>query len=158
MVEYFDVVDKKDRVVGKASREEVHKSREWHKAVYVFVFNSRGEMFLQERSDDKDMEPGVWTCSVSGHPSSGQSYIEAAIRETEEEIGVRVKPKPLFFMKYEPYRHHLWIFEARHDGPFKLDPNEIKSGRFVSMEELKKEVKEKPERFSPEFLKILERF
>ena len=157
-MEYFDVVDDSDRVIGKGPRPEVHMTGKWHRAIYVFVFNSKGELFLQERSDSKDSEPGLWTCSVSGHLSSGQTYADAAIRETHEEIGVEVKPEPLFYLTYEPYRHHLWIFRAVHDGPFNLDPGEVKSGRFISMGSLRKEVQANPERFSQEFLKILESF
>ena len=158
MVEYFDIVDENDRVVGRAPRAVVHKERKWHRAVYVFVFNLRGELFIQLRSDKKDMEPGVWTCSVSGHLSSGETYMEAAINETEEEIGVSVNPQPLFFMKYEPYRQHLWIFRTNHEGPFKLNPEEVVGGRFISMDKLRKEMKEKPDNFSPEFMEILKRF
>ncbi len=157
MVEYFDVVDGDDRVIGREPRPDVHRKGKWHRAIYVFVFNSKGELFLQERSSTKDSEPGLWTCSVSGHPSSGQGYAEAAERETREEIGVDVKPEFLISMKYEPYRHHLMVFRACHDGPFTLDPDEVKSGRFVSMDKLRKEIKKNPERFSREFLRILER-
>lgn len=158
MVEYFDIVDESDRIVGRAPRAVVHRERKWHRVVYVFVFNSRGELFIQLRSNKKDMEPGVWTCSVSGHLSSRETYKEAAIKETEEEIGVSVKPRPLFFMEYEPYRQHLWIFRAENEGPFRLDHEEVADGRFISMDKLRKEVKENPENFSPEFMEILKRF
>lgn len=157
MPEYFDITDENDKIVDRAERQEAHKKRLWHRAVYVFVFNSKGELFLQQRSDDKDTEKGLWTCSASGHPTSGQGCTEAATRETEEEIGVKVAPKEILSMKYPPYGHHLRIFRAEHDGPFRLDPSEVKAGRFVSMDELRKEIDDSPGRFSPEFIAVLEK-
>jgi 16S rRNA (adenine1518-N6/adenine1519-N6)-dimethyltransferase len=157
MEEMFDIVDSDDRVVGQAPRPEVHRKGQWHRAVYIFVFNSRGELFLQERSDEKFNEPGLWTCSVSGHPSAGQGYKEAAVRETREEIGVSVDPREILRMEYSPYRHRLVIFRASHDGPFTLDPAEVKGGRHISLEKLNDEIRENPGDFSPEFLTILKR-
>lgn len=157
MIEMFDIVDENDNVIDSKPRPEVHEKGLWHRAVYVFVYNSKGELFLQLRSDTKDMEPGVWTCSASGHASSGQTYEEAAIAETKEEIGVDVDPEYLFFMKYEPYRQHLKIYKAKHEGPFKLDPEEVSDGRFITMKKLKEEIEKDPDNFSPEFIEILKR-
>ena len=158
MEEHFDVVDENDRVVGKALRSEVHGKGMWHRAIYVFVFNSQVELFIQQRSDNKDVEPGLWDCSVTGHPSSGERYDEAAIREAEEEIGVRISPIRLFFMKYGPYQHHVWIYRAEHDGPFTLDPEEVKGGRFISLKRLEKDMEGNPGKYSPEFRDIFRRF
>ncbi len=158
MPEYFDVVDEYDRVTGKTTRDEAHKKGEWHRVVYVFVFNSRGEVFIQHRSDNKDPDPGLWTSSASGHVSSGQSYNEAAIRETEEELGVKVEVKPLFYMKHESLKHHIWVFEAHHDGPFRLQAKEVQGGKFVSLEELKNLLREKGSMFAPEFHKVFASF
>ena len=55
--EFFDVVDERDRVIGRAPRSEVH-ARGWlHRAVHIFVFNSRGELLVQRRSAAMDMFP-----------------------------------------------------------------------------------------------------
>ena len=158
MVEWFDIVDEQDKVIGKAPRPEVHAKGLWHRAVYVMVFNSKGELFLQLRSKDKDVEPGVWTCSASGHLSSGETYDEAALKDTFEEIGVEVKPERLFRFTYRPYRQHLWIYKANHEGPFKLDPEEVADGKWVSMGFLMKDTEANPENYSPEFIQILKRF
>jgi len=158
MVEMFDIVDEKDKVIGKAPRPEVHAKGLWHRAVYVMVFNSKGELFLQLRSNDKDVEPGVWTCSSSGHLSSGETYDEAAVKETFEEIGIEVRPKRLFKLMYEPYHQHLWIYKAEHEGPFKLDPVEVADGKWVTMESLMEDIVANPENYSPEFIQILKKF
>lgn len=87
-VEYFDVVDIFDRVVGLAPRHYIHANKLFHRAVHIFVFNSNGELFLQKRSMDKDSAPGKWVSSCSGHVDSGEYYYDAAVRELGEEIGL----------------------------------------------------------------------
>ncbi|KAB2645097.1 MAG: NUDIX domain-containing protein, partial [Verrucomicrobia bacterium] len=72
--EWFDVVDESDRVISKALRKDVHAKRLLHRAIHVFVFNKAGEIFLQKRSLLKDMCPGLWDSSCSGHVDSGEDY------------------------------------------------------------------------------------
>ena len=70
--EYFDVVDLADRVIGRATRNEVHQKGLYHRAVHVLVFNSQGQLFLQKRSASKDTFPGKWDSSASGHLCAGE--------------------------------------------------------------------------------------
>src|SRR5690349_12357388 len=86
--EIFDVVDEHDRVVGQAPRSVVHAQKLLHRAVHVFVLNSRSELLLQKRSALKDEYPLCYTSSASGHLSAGESYEAAAPRELKEELGL----------------------------------------------------------------------
>ena len=63
-----------------------------HRAVHILVFNQRGELFLQKRSMSKDNDPGMWDSSAAGHVDSGESYLDCATREIEEELGVEFSP------------------------------------------------------------------
>src|SRR5580658_3200257 len=92
--EFFDVVDERDAVVGRASRREVHAHRLMHRAVHVLVFDDTGRVFLQKRSMKKDIAPGLWDSSCSGHVDSGESYDVAAVREFAEELGVALAGPP----------------------------------------------------------------
>ncbi len=66
--EIFDVVDEEDKVIGRATRGEVHQNKRLiHRSVGVVIFNSRGEIFLQQRSKTKDTDPLKWTISCTGH-------------------------------------------------------------------------------------------
>ncbi|MEM2163987.1 MAG: hypothetical protein QXR62_06180 [Candidatus Bathyarchaeia archaeon] len=65
--EHLYVVDENDNVIGWASRGECHKRGLIHRSVYVIVLNDRGEVFLQKRSMSKDLYPGLYACSASGH-------------------------------------------------------------------------------------------
>src|SRR5215472_10054324 len=86
--EIFDVVDEHDRVVAQAPRSVVHAQKLLHRAVHIFVLNSRGELLLQKRSATKDEYPLCYTSSASGHLSAGETYETAAPRELAEELGL----------------------------------------------------------------------
>src|SRR5256885_1188600 len=92
--EWFDVVNEKDEVISRARRREVHAQGLWHRAVHVLVFNCHGAVFLQKRSMLKDLSPGLWDSSCSGHLDAGEDYDAAAVRELREEIGIAVTEPP----------------------------------------------------------------
>src|SRR5437764_14376788 len=99
--EIFDVVDQKDRIIGREARAEVHRRGLLHRAVHVLVFNSRGEIFLQKRSMSKDTFPGVWDSSASGHLDCGEDYDACALRELREEIGLNREKCPQRLFKID---------------------------------------------------------
>ena len=106
--EIFDVVDENDQVTGQNTRGEVHANRLLHRAVHVFVFNKRGDLLLQQRSMFKDVHPGVWDSSVSGHLDSGEDYAAAAVRELDEEMGIRVDEAPEEIARIAPCEETGW--------------------------------------------------
>jgi isopentenyldiphosphate isomerase len=87
--EMFDVVDQEDRVLFQSPRSVVHANHWLHRAVHIFVFNSRGELLIHRRSATKDEAPLKYTSSASGHLSAGEDYAIAAVRELEEELGLK---------------------------------------------------------------------
>ena len=87
--EIFDVVDQDDRVLFQSPRSVVHANHWLHRAVHIFVFNSKGELLIHRRSATKDEAPLKCTSSASGHLSAGEDYATAAVRELEEELGLR---------------------------------------------------------------------
>lgn len=88
--EVFDVVDAQDRVVGQATRSEVHARRLLHRAVHVFWVRDDGLLCLQRRSYGKDSCPGLLSTSCAGHLDAGEDYDRAALRELGEELGIVV--------------------------------------------------------------------
>ena len=80
-MEFLDVVNENDEVVGKASKKEIYEKSLTHRIVHVFVFNDKGEMVLQVRSKDSPFCPLYWDTAASGHVQSGESYEEAAFKE-----------------------------------------------------------------------------
>jgi 16S rRNA (adenine1518-N6/adenine1519-N6)-dimethyltransferase len=152
--EVFDVVDAEDQVVRTASRHTVHTEKLLHRAVHIFVFNRRGELFLQRRSRWKDMHPLKWDSSAAGHVNSGQNYDETAPRELEEELGVKAAVTLVgsISARQETGWEHVRLYSAAHDGPFTLEPAEIDTGGFFTLEQVSRWIASRPGDFANGFL------
>jgi isopentenyldiphosphate isomerase len=144
MTEYFVVVDRSDRIIGKASRKECHSNRNLiHRAVAVLVLNKKGGILLEKRSRKKDMEPGKWGL-VAGHVDIGESYDQAARREMKEEIGTSCeKLRGLFkiFFRTDRESEIIKCFSCVQEGPFKMNRQESDELRFFPEEKVKEAVK-----------------
>lgn len=139
--EWFDLVDPEGTVIGRALRSECHGNPELlHQAVHVFVIHpERGDLFLQQRSHLKDIQPGKWDTSVGGHVDAGEAPGEAVQRELGEELGVKgTQPEYLYrYLWQSPVESELIrSYRAYHPGPFTLQPEELDDGRFWSLEEI----------------------
>jgi isopentenyl-diphosphate Delta-isomerase len=156
--ELFDVCDEHDRVIGQAPRGEVHARGLLHRAVHIFVFNSREELLLHRRSTQKDEYPLRITSSASGHLAVGEDYATAAVRELEEELGLRA---PLdFAAKFPASRdtanEHTHLYLARSDAPPVPDPDEIAELEWATPAEVARRIADNPEDFTPPFLVLFE--
>lgn len=153
--EMFDVVDVNDVVMRQASRSTVHKERLFHRAVHVFVFNARGQLYLQRRSMTKDTAPGKWVSSCSGHVDAGEGYDSAASRELGEEIGLYEPAQMERVFKEAPCKQtgyeFVWLYDCRAEGPFILDPVEISEGQWIDVAHLNNWLKERPRDFAWSF-------
>ncbi|HSH95401.1 MAG TPA: NUDIX domain-containing protein [Roseimicrobium sp.] len=158
----FDVVNERDEVVGRERRSIVHRDKLLHRAVHIFVFNSRGEIFLQKRSMSKDSSPGLWDSSSSGHVDSGEDYDQSAVRELKEEIGLVVNTIPTRLFKIdqcpETAQEFVWVYSCESDGPFQLHPGEIERGDWFSVDHVSRWTQEKPQDFAPAFVLIWKEF
>jgi isopentenyl-diphosphate Delta-isomerase len=159
--EIFDVVNERDEVIDRRSRQEVHRLGLKHRAVHVLVFNQHGEVFLQKRSMSKDSCPGLWDSSASGHLDKGEDYDTCAMRELREEIGLHLAhpPKRLFKIeaRAETGQEFVWVYRCESDGPFTLHPEEIETGEWFSPAKVTQWMKERPQDFASAFLYIWER-
>lgn len=105
--ELFDVVDENDTVLYPLSRNEIHKLHLRHRAVHIFWLNQSGELCLQRRSYAKDNSPGLLSSSCAGHVDSGENYIQAAVREFREELGITIQSQDLTELDYAPCHERL---------------------------------------------------
>jgi 16S rRNA (adenine1518-N6/adenine1519-N6)-dimethyltransferase len=155
--EVFDVVDEHDRVTGQAPRSEVHRRGLLHRAVHVFVFNSRGELLVQMRSALKDEFPLHWTSSASGHLGAGETYAEAAPRELSEEVGLSADLE--FVAKFpastELANEHTVLYRATSDQMPAIDASEIERIAWIGLHELGGMLDRDPATFSPPFAYLL---
>lgn len=155
--EWFDVVNERDEVIRRATRREVHATGLWHRSVHVLVFDAGGRVFLQKRSMQKDLCPGLWDSSCSGHLDAGEDYDAAAVRELGEEIGVRLAAGevPARWLRVnaceETGWEFVWIYGLRHDGTITVEPTEIQYGEWVSPSEVSARIASRPEHYCPSF-------
>lgn len=153
--EWFDVVNERDEVVGRATRREVHATGLWHRAVHVLVFDRAGRVFLQKRSMSKDLSPGLWDSSCSGHLDAGEDYDAAAVRELNEEIGVKVDRCPERWFRIEACREtgweFVWVYRLPYDGSITIDPAEIQYGEWVAPAEVTVRLQARPDDYCPSF-------
>lgn len=99
MEEFFDVLNEKGNFIGKTeSREKCHKEGLWHKAVVVFIINSKNQVLLQRRSPNKRMWPNMWDVTAGGHVLAGEFGFEAIIREAKEELGIELNKNEMTFL------------------------------------------------------------
>ena len=158
--EFFDVVDGRDAVIGRASRREVHARGLWHRAVHVMVFDAAWRVLLQRRSALKDVAPRLWASSCSGHVDSGEDYDPAALRELGEEIGVYPSPgtAPVRWFRVEACAatgwEFAWVYRLRYDGPLRLEPSEIEEATWQPPAAVDAWLRRAPADFCPSFVLI----
>ncbi len=139
-LEYFPLLNDAGEVIGKATRKECHSGTFWlHPVVHLHVFNSKGELYLQKRAINKDIQPGKWDTSVGGHVDYGEELPEALKREVSEELGITTF-EPNFIKSYKfvsnQEAEYVNCFFAIYDGIIHPDPLEISEGRFWTKNEI----------------------
>jgi isopentenyl-diphosphate delta-isomerase type 1 len=141
-MEYLDIVDAKDRVVGRALREQCHGNPDLiHRAVHVFLFNGQGDLFLQKRAANKDIAPDRWDASVGGHVAAGESWMHAAQRELQEEMdigGILLNPLYTYLYRNPVESEMIRSYSACWEGPFRLNAEEISDGKFWTIEDIRR--------------------
>ncbi len=94
----LSIVDDNDKVIGQATRKEIHEKGLLHREIHVWFVTPEGEMIFQHRAKDKDTYPDMLDATVGGHVEIGGDYEKTALKEMEEETGVVGDPKDLHFL------------------------------------------------------------
>lgn len=154
--EIVQIVDRSNKPIEALPRREMRQRGLIHRACYILVFNTEGELFLQKRTDSKDIYPGYWDVAAGGVVLAGESYEQSARRELEEELGVAgVKLTFLFDHYFEVDDNRVWgrVFSCTNEGPFILQPEEVAYGRFTSLDSI--ELLNQTEPVTPDGIKLL---
>lgn len=144
-------VDEDDNIIGTGTRNEALEKGIIHRIVGVFLFNSKGELLIQKRSQNVDL-PGRWDRSVGGHVDEGETYFEAAVREMKEEIGLEdvalVEVGKSYIespQKKQVKKFFDTVYTASYDGEIRFDPKEVAEVKWISMNELEGWAKSEPQ-------------
>lgn len=151
--ERFPVVDENGNVTGSISRGQAHDGTKiLHPVVHLHLFNSQGMLYLQERPQWKDIQPGKWDTATGGHIDYGESVEDALIREVREELGITTFTleylgKYVFEGKRE--RELVYVFQTVYDDEVLPAPDELAGGRFFSPDEILQKIGK--DYFTPNF-------
>ena len=149
--EIIAVVDDNDNVIGEAARKEVNKGL-LHREVYIYLINSKKQVLLHKRADNH-----LWDHSSSGHLPTEQDYEEGAIRETEEELGIKLDKEELKELAKEKFKtvkpekinyRFAKVYLVKKDVPieeFKIQEEEVEAIKYFDESELK-ELMDTPEK------------
>lgn len=153
------LVDAQDRVTGSMEKMEAHEKGLLHRAFSVFIFNSRGEMLLQQRALGKYHSGGLWTNACCSHPAPGEDTAAAAKRRLLEELGLDLDVQKIFDFTYRAdfgngLTEHEFdhVFTANYEGPLLFNKEEVMDIRYVPMEQLKLSIQQEPEIYTAWFL------
>jgi isopentenyl-diphosphate delta-isomerase type 1 len=159
--EILEVVDRDNRVIGTERRGVIHAKGLMHRSAQVLLLNSAGQLFLQKRSMNKDEFPGLWDSSAAGHLAPGESYHDCAVRELEEELGIRHAGSLTRLFTIPASRdtgyEHCTVFRCISDTPLTLQPAEVDEGRWLSPEEMDHWVANFQTRLTPAIQRIWRR-
>jgi isopentenyldiphosphate isomerase len=148
-------VDDAGRAVGVATRREMRARRLPHRSTYILVLNARGELFVHLRTATKDVYPSHWDPCVGGVLAAGEAFAAGAARELAEELGVVAPLEELFPFRWDDAgnRVHGMVYRTRHDGPFRLQPEEVVRGEFLALDPIEERARREP--FCPDGLAVV---
>ncbi len=146
--------NEKDEVIKGGNWKEAHSGKYFIQSVQVWLFDKKRRVFIQKR-ENLLVYPYYYDISVSGHVDFGETYEEAAHRELKEEVGIDVELYPLIKIKYQIKKAKVFtmLFIGEYKGSvdkMKLNREEVKSGEFISIKELKNRLRN-GEKFMPSF-------
>ena len=158
------LVDEFDQPIGTMEKMEAHVKAALHRAISVFIFNSKGQWLLQRRAIEKYHSRGLWTNTSCTHPAPGETSLEAAHRRLHEEMGLKAELREVFSFKYiQELENNLTEHEYDHvfvgysDELPVPNPDEVMDYKYISYQDLLQEVAESPEKFTAWFKMIYER-
>jgi isopentenyldiphosphate isomerase len=150
--EFFDIVNEKDDVIGRALRSDCHSNPKLiHRGVFVVVTNNKGDILLSKRSMKKDTNPGKWEI-LGEHNDIGESYEDAAVRGLKEELSISTKVRKISKIRYtdenETELDEVFFCKINSMDGIKFNREEIDEVKFLSLAEIKKKIKSNPETFT----------
>lgn len=158
------LVDEKDLVIGQMEKLEAHEKGLLHRAFSVFVFNRENKLLLQRRALEKYHSGGLWTNTCCSHPGPNQDLESAAKQRMIEEMGFscEIDHQFSFVYKYELDKglteHELdHVFFAKSDIKPKPNPAEVMDFKYISLDDLEKDILENPENYTKWLIHIFEK-
>lgn len=159
------LVNEQDEQIGLMPKMEAHEKALLHRAFSVFVFNEKNELMLQQRALSKYHSPGLWTNTCCSHQREGESNIEAGRRRLQEEMGFTTELEDTISFIYKvPFDNGLTEHEFDHilvgnyEGQPNINPDEVADWKWMSLEDVKKDMEENPSLYTEWFIIIFDKY
>jgi isopentenyl-diphosphate delta-isomerase len=157
------IVNTDGQAIGTMDKMAAHRCGVLHRAFSVFIFNSKGQLLLQQRALHKYHTGGLWTNTCCSHPRLGEATAVAAHRRLQEEMGMNCELTEVFHFSYR-HQFENGLTEHEYDHVFmgvtdqlpQPNPDEVAGFRYLSTDELMLELAEQPDLFTPWFKICLE--
>ena len=159
--ELIDIYDENDKPLGiRKMKSEAHRKGLWHRASHIWIYNSGGQMLLQLRAKDKEMDFNKWDIAAAGHAGAGEDPVTTALREVKEELGLSINAGDLKSFgttdsvgSYGDLidREHQSDYILRFDGDIrtlKLQKEEVQEVKFFDLDWLVKDLAAHPDRYA----------
>lgn len=157
------LVDENDTQLDLMGKTEAHEKGLLHRAISIMIFNDKNEILLQQRAFAKYHWKGIWSNAVCTHPREGETYQEAAERRLFEELGFNTDLTEVFHFIYKAKdeesgltEHELdHVFVGTYNGEIPFNPDEVNAVKWISKEDLWKDIEMNPAIYSFWFKVIL---
>jgi isopentenyl-diphosphate delta-isomerase len=157
------LVNEKDEPIGIMEKLEAHQKGLLHRAFSIIIFNDKQEILIQKRANNKYHSAGLWTNTCCSHPQPEEKTLEAAHRRLMEEMGLECELEHVFHFTYiTKLENQLIEHELDHvftgitnENPI-LNSDEASAYKWVSVNDLKREIEFFPEHFTYWFKIIIQ--
>ncbi len=164
-IEKVILVDVNDQPIGLMEKMEAHEKALLHRAFSVFVLNKKGELMLQRRALHKYHSPGLWTNTCCSHQREGETSLDAGKRRLKEEMGFETSLQEKFSFIYKAeFDNGLTEHEFDHvlvgnyEAAPAINPEEVVEWKWLALDEVKKDIENKPAMYTPWFKIIFDKF
>jgi len=154
-MEHVILVNEQDEQIGTMEKILAHEKAMLHRAISVFIFNSRGEMLLQQRAMKKYHSGGLWTNACCSHPRPGEETRAAAVRRLKEEMGFETSLNEAFDFIYKAsldngLTEHEFdhVFVGNYNGAIHPNVNEVQDYCYKTIEEIESSLESHPHKYT----------
>jgi isopentenyl-diphosphate delta-isomerase len=152
------LVNEQDEAIGAMEKMQAHSRGLLHRAFSIFIFNSKGEMLLQQRALRKYHSAGLWTNACCSHPKPGEDIISAAHRRLSEEMGFDTDIKKAFTFTYQTFfdnglteHEYDHVLTGVYDGDIEPREKEVQDYCFMSLEDIRNSLESHPQKYTAWF-------